>query len=241
MCDKEKADKYVDLLVEALTLFYIHDAGDLWTSRKADERAMVGCIDRHAWCCHKRPEYSSLLPHIDIEYDKMAKFGESGIVRKAFERSIDCLTFFKCKRYKSCGKIIRNKMCKEDHAVGRKYKSCVFREQYYFRPDMIIHKRNTPLDEGNGLVVEFKSKDKRKPGLEFDVARVKFCTCMKQSFRYFVGAVVLLNKDICEVRVFRDGKKVESFFVNSKGRVPLPKKMLCNNKRNKRQNHTNTN
>ena len=237
MRDTEKADKYVDLLVEALTLFYIHDAGDLWTSRKADERAMVGCIDRHAWCCHKRPEYSSLLPHIDIEYDKMSKFGESGIVRKAFERSIDCLNVFKCNEYETCGKIIYDKMCKtEGVKTNKKCKKCVFyKERYYFRPDMIIHERNTPIDDGNGLVVEFKSEDEQKVDLKFDTARVKFCTCRRQSFRYLVGAVVLLHKDICEVRVFRDAKRGESFFVNSEGRIQLPEK-LNDNKKDKSYN-----
>ena len=42
-------NKYIELLVDALSLFYKKDAEALFTGRLVHEQAMVGCIARYAW------------------------------------------------------------------------------------------------------------------------------------------------------------------------------------------------
>ena len=65
-------EQYVELLVDALSLFYQNDAEALFSDRLVHEQAMVGCIARYAWCLRRSdPRFSSLLPDVDVEYDKM--------------------------------------------------------------------------------------------------------------------------------------------------------------------------
>jgi hypothetical protein len=216
MSNEAKCHKYIELLVNALKEFYNEDAEALWTGRKVDERTMVGCISRYVWHGRKQSGYESLLPHIDIEYDKMQREAV-GVSKKAFERSIDCAP---CDEYETCGKVINEKMCCNEGVANEECVNCeLYKERYQFRPDLIVHKRNSQWDRGNGLIVEFKTKENGKADLRFDIARVKYCTCSERDFRYVVGAVVLLCKNRCEVQVFRNGKKVNTFSVNSSGKI----------------------
>ena len=81
-----------------------------------------------------------------------------------------------------------------------------------------MHKRNKDL---NGLIVEFKkvgSDNKWLEDVKFDMAKLRACTCAENSFKYEVGAFVLLKEKQAHIKVFID-RKVDSWFkVNGEGR-----------------------
>ena len=205
-------NKYIALLVNALSLFYKNDAKALFTGRHVHEQAMVGCISRYVWCLRKsRSCFSSLLPDVDVEYDKVR-----GGVLKAFAALIDHKE--SCSQYYSlCGGIICNSEQIDDTCNDEKCKSCELKnESKRFRPDLIVHKRNEDL---NGLVVEFKKGgDGKLEDVRFDMAKLRACTCMKNDFKYDVGAFVLLEETQAHIKVFLDRKVVSWFKVNGDGR-----------------------
>ena len=202
----EMSRMYIELLCEALRMFYKNDAEALFKNQAADERAMVGCIYRYAWCLMHAPRYENLLPDIDIEYDRMS----SPHAKKAFDLSKDH-NKIDCNQYDVCGKVIYEyKQCYDgNHELC---KTCVEHSRKWrdFRPDLIIHKRGSSIE--NGLVAEFKKKgDNREgansKGIDFDKAKVMFCTCQNAEFKYKVGAVVILHKDRCDMTIYQNGKE----------------------------------
>ena len=212
--------KYIKLLIDALQEFYVQDVKDLFKNKMADERAMVGCIYRYIWCLMHNPYYDDLEPDIDIEYDRMS----SPHSKKAFDISIDHKDSCIHNNYENCGKLICNqrhingKICKQGNINAHKKKK--WRD---FRPDLIIHKRGSSVGAGNGMVVEFKKENAESSDIDFDKAKVMYCTCPKADFRYLVGAVVLLCNDKCEVHVFKDGQFDFSCTVDAAGRIPKDK------------------
>ena len=198
--------EYIKLLTDALSLFYENDAKDLFSDKIVHEQAMVGCIARYVWCLRKsRSCFSSLLQDVDVEYDKVR-----GGDPKAFAALIDHKE--SCSQYYSlCGDII----CSDEHC-DEKCKSCDLKNKSKrFRPDLIVHKRNEDL---NGLVVEFKKGgDGKLEDVRFDMAKLRACTCMKNDFKYDVGAFVLLEETQAHIKVFIDRKVVSWFKVNNEG------------------------
>jgi hypothetical protein len=211
-------DKYIELLVEALELFYQNDAESLFAGRLVHEQAMVGCIARYAWCLRRSdPRFSSLLPDVDVEYDKVQESEP-----KAFDALIDHIE--SCPEYYSlCGGTICNDKQVDEACNDEKCKYCEWKNKpKRFRPDLIVHKRNEDL---NGLVVEFKKGgDGKLEDVEFDMAKLRACTCAQNGFhvknrvRYDVGAFVLLEETQAHIKVFLDRKVVSWFKVNEDGR-----------------------
>jgi hypothetical protein len=205
-------NKYIELLVEALELFYQNDAESLFAGRLVHEQAMVGCIARYAWCLRRSdPRFSSLLPDVDVEYDKVQESEP-----KAFDALIDHIK--SCPEYYSlCGGTICNDKQVDDACNDEKCKYCEWKNKpKRFRPDLIVHKRNEDL---NGLVVEFKKGgDGKLEDVRFDMAKLRACTCAQNSFKYEVGAFVSLEAKYAHIKVFID-RKVDSWFkVNNEGR-----------------------
>jgi len=206
--------EYIKLLTDALSLFYVNDAKDLFSDKIVHEQAMVGCIARYVWCLRKsRSCFSSLLQDVDVEYDKVR-----GGDPKAFAALIDHKE--SCSQYYSlCGGIICNGEQIDDTCNDEKCKSYDLKnEPKRFRPDLIVHKRN---NNRNGLVVEFKKCGKGERWLEdvkFDMAKLRACTCMKNDFKYDIGAFVLLEETQAHIKVFIDRKVVSWFKVNNEGR-----------------------
>ena len=216
-------EQYVELLVDALSLFYQNDAEALFSDRLVHEQAMVGCIARYAWCLRRSdPRFSSLLPDVDVEYDKMDM--------ASLKTLIDITRYHNCQNglYESCGGTIKKKILEKDGQCKKceKRTQCdvndcekeLTKDEYNFRPDLIIHKRN---ENENGLVVEFKKIDhdfdKKKNEINFDIAKIRACTCANQNFVYKVGAVVLLCKDCAHVKIFNNSVKKDAFWVDKDG------------------------
>lgn len=211
-------NKYIALLINALSLFYKNDAKVLFAGRHVHEQAMVGCISRYVWCLRKsRSCFSSLLPDVDVEYDKVQESEP-----KAFDALIDHIE--SCPEYYSlCGGTICNDKQVDDTCNDEKCKYCEWKNKSKrFRPDLIVHKRNEDL---NGLVVEFKKGgDGKLEDVRFDMAKLRACTCAQNGFhvenrvRYDVGAFVLLEETQAHIKVFLDRKVVSWFKVNEYGR-----------------------
>lgn len=200
-------DKYIELLAEALVLFYQNDAESLFVGRPAHEQVMSGCIARYISNLLKSPNYCELLPNVDSEYDKMLEHNQ-----KSFEG-------FVCKDkncYNFCGFVIDTKIRElNKRKIRRRNESA---RELIFRPDLIIHKRNKSL---NGLVVECKKQGfakKLNKNVLFDMAKLRTCTCKQRSLGYKVGAFVILGKECSHVKIFIDSIKKESFWVDKDGR-----------------------
>ena len=202
---------YKRLLEDALSMFYKEDAKELFDGNPVDERAMVGCIARYVWCGRQSDRYKELLPHVDVEYNKMGPSGKALI--KAFDRVFECEGNCPESRYKECGSLIQSRInakcpcspsCREVDCAKRKYK---------FRPDLIVHKRGTRgADDGNGMIVEFKKDGADDGDIAFDHAKIRFCTCGRSEFRYRIGAFVLLKCDSADVQIYVDGQKLGAGF-----------------------------
>ena len=206
---------YVDLLVKALRLFYKNDAEELFKGNPVDERAMVGCIARYVWWV-KQAKFKGLKAHVDVEYNKMHRPNIGSWV-KAFEQVADCMYAEegggKCLRYEKCGQMIQariNEKC--NYSFECRDVDCA-KHFYRFRPDLIVHERSVSgCEGGNGLIVEFKKEQKSernedKEAVAFDLAKVRYCTCLKREFRYKVGAFVMLRSTKADICVFIDGEK----------------------------------
>lgn len=197
---------YKELLEDALNRFYKDDAKELFDGNPVDERAMVGCIARYVWCGRQSDRYKALLPHVDVEYNKMGS-SEAALI-KAFGRVFECESKCPESRYKECGSLIQSRInakcpcspsCREVDCAKRKYK---------FRPDLIVHERGIwGADDGNGMIVEFKKDGADDGDIAFDHAKIRFCTCGHSEFRYRIGAFVLLKRDSADVQIFVDGQK----------------------------------
>lgn len=198
----EKSKKYIELLCEALQLFYKNDAKALFKDHAADERAMVGCIYRYAWCLMHDRRFSGLGPDIDVEYDRMNS-SEGDAVKKTIEFGICKERKPDCPKQRICVDFINEHCIKERCSKNNNQP-----EKYDFRPDIIIHRRHFNGSKDNGIDVEVKKDGAEKNRKDFDKAKVMFCTCQKADFKYKVGAVVILHKDKCDVTIYQNGKEV---------------------------------
>ena len=186
----EKSEKYIELLCEALQMFYKNDAEALFfDAMPIGERAMVGCVYRYLWALRYSPRYDKLEPDVDIEYDRMQKQAQNDT--SYLRKVLDC-SCTECLNYSSgCWNEIKKRIPKHNCTCGKRLKN--------FIPDLIIHKRN--VREGkNGLIVEFK---KEGEDLEWDKLKVQFCSCPKSNFKYTVGALVVVDKASCEIEVYQ--------------------------------------
>ena len=210
-------DKYIELLVEALEWFYQNDAESLFVGRLVHEQTMVNCIARYIWYLRKRKKSLGLVEDVDVEYDKIHLRDPKAFYGLA-DHKADCSK----KIYKLCGGIITDKINERDSKCKQCEKQDLCKRRgtkYRFRPDLILHTRNS--DE-NWLVVEFKKMDdnvgKRESEFNFDMAKLRACTCKQQGFKYEVGAFVILDKECSHVKIFIDSIKKESFGVDKDGR-----------------------
>ena len=192
----KKSEKYIELLCKALQMFYKNDAKALFKSHAADERAMVGCIYRYAWCLMHDQRFSDLGPDIDVEYDRMNS-SEGDAVKKTIEFGICKERKPGCPKQMICVDLIK-KLCSKNNNQPEKYE---------FRPDIIIHRRHFNGSKDNGIDIEVKKDGAEKKRKDLDKAKVMFCTCPKADFNYKVGAVVILHKDKCDVTIYQNGKE----------------------------------
>ena len=199
---------YKELLKDALNRFYKEDAKELFDANPVDERAMVGCIARYVWCGRQSDRYKTLLPHVDVEYNKKHTPNDGALV-KAFELVSGCKGACRKSRYKYCGNLIQSRI--NDRC--RYSSSCCAvdcsKHLYRFRPDLIVHTRGPDGDMGygNGMIVEFKKDGANDGDIAFDCAKIRYCTCRRAEFRYQIGAFVLLKRDSAAVQIFVDGQK----------------------------------
>ena len=181
----EKSKKYIELLCEALQLFYKNDAKALFfDAMPIGERAMVGCVYRYLWALRYSPHYDKLEPDVDIEYDRMQS--DTTYLSKA----LFC-DDTRCNNSDSCWQAIKRRIPVQNCSCGEPIKK--------FIPDLIIHKRNAWEGKQNGLITEFKKKGSDS---EWDKLKVQFCSCPKSNFKYMVGALVVLDKASCIIEVY---------------------------------------
>ena len=195
--DKKVIQKYVALLCNAIQLFYMNDAEALFESKQRktcerikekknlNERTMVGCIYRYVWCLRHDRRYAELEQDVDIEYDRktsdIGEFIEKGLIK--CDEKDHCFCFDKCWQtiFQTWKGNSPDRSASDENRKGF---------HVGFRPDLIVHKRNSKLGQGNGLVAEFKKeRGSHDKDLLFDIAKVRFCTCEKQEFRYLIGGL----------------------------------------------------
>lgn len=186
---------YVKSLLAGLVAFTANDADDLFDDQKdVDERAMVGCIYRYMYLIMSIKLCDAGLPDIDIEYDRM-KGPNAKLCQKAVMSCTD----------RSCD-LEKRKVC-EEFVSGQSDSSgkckCCGRN---VRPDMIIHKRNSCLGQGNGLVAEFKREKAQERSV--DSAKMQYFTCKNGVLKYLIGAVVTLSKTKQNVVLYRNSEIV---------------------------------
>ena len=70
---------------------------------------------------------------------------------------------------------------------------------YSIRPDIIIHKRNSPLGLDNYLVAEFKKVPVDESDDSFDRAKIRWNTCRNSLLQYENGLVVHLSKNSAQI------------------------------------------
>ena len=177
----------IKLLIFGIKKFYGQDAEALFghgdCPMHIDERAMVGCIYRYAWCCIKQ---KGLDYDIDIEYDRMYGRNE-GLVKKSIDLATECGTD-SCRR--ECLLLIKNMIEKKWKRKNRLYS---------IRPDLIIHKRNSSVGQDNYLVVEFKKVPVDKSDDKFDRAKIRWNCCRSSLLRYKVGLIVRLGEKEAQI------------------------------------------
>lgn len=180
------------LLETALLIFYKCDAQALFGHNKdIDERAMVGCIYRYMWCAIQcMPMHEEI--DIDIEYDRMSCGNAEGVKKQISVCGSKCAG---CCHKGNCYDLIDKAI--NDHKTNK--------DSYEFRPDIIVHKRNT---NQNYMVIEFKKRGLRISRDAFDVAKVMLCTCKKQAFMYQIGAFVKLEERSCDVQFYNFGEEL---------------------------------
>jgi len=190
----------MQLLLGALMIFTRDDASALFDNQKdVDERVMVGCVYRYMYCACMMGFCKSTQPDIDIEYDRMqidhGKFGP-----KAFSF---------CYRPKTT--CMRGQEDKCNSFVGRE-KWCLACRQCdrRVRPDLIIHKRNSDLGVGNGMIVEFKRNNVDDHD---DNVKIAYATCEHGSLKYVIGAVVKLSDNTQVVGFYKDSVRRIAFTV----------------------------
>lgn len=171
-------NKYIQILIYGIEEFYQYDARELFCGKPIDERTMVGCIYRYMW--HKIKS-ENIDCDIDIEYDRMR--GRNGeFVKKSIDLANQCGTD-SCRQ--CCLLLIKNQTGKR-----KKRKDGLFT----IRPDIILHKRNSPSGTDNYMVVEFKKYPVCNEDAEYDRAKIRWNTCMESLLKYEYGIFVELSQ-----------------------------------------------
>lgn len=216
---------YIDLLVGALMRFYQEDAEEMFRDYPLDERTMVGCIARYAWCDRHRGKFSGLKQDVDVEYNKNHKTEEE-IQDKIFAEERSCCNKKACRQYPSCWPVIEQRIKERQKCQvectgvdGKEYKC-------KFRPDMIVHERGSSGRTGNGMIVEFKKVVSEKElgeaeegKIAFDFAKIRFCTCAHRDYQYKIGAFVLLRQKMADVITFTEKGTFDMFSVMYDGKI----------------------
>lgn len=168
------------LLINAIRQFYKKDARELFLDKPIDERAISGCISKYLWSAISLLDQSL---SVDIEYDKMHL--EEDIVRKCiYICSFECR---ECVYYSRCAKLFKKKTETQDNF------------KYYFRPDIIIHRRNQNERGDNIIIIEIKKWNSKHSLCEFDKAKILWCTCSRGALSYKTGAFVMLYEDLATI------------------------------------------
>ena len=191
--------KYLEILSEAIKRFYLNDAKSLFGENKQiDERAMVGCIYRYMWYMLEQQAIKDVkVCDIDVEYDRME--GTHGKEIRKHISIMDCCSL--CKYKESCIEVIKKHM-KEN------------KNNYDFRPDIILHTRGINSQDGNFLDIEIKKENSGIERKKFDEAKVRYCTCTKAPLRYKIGVIVLLSEKGASMKIYAHNG--EDFNVESK-------------------------
>lgn len=191
---KESASDIM-LLIGALMLFTRNDAEVLFNEGKdVNERSMAGCVYRYMYCACLMNVFDSTQPDIDIEYDRMRVEGK-GLIPKYFALCVTPKDGCKGQQEKLCKDFIENQ--------GKACDKCQQFEKR-IRPDLIIHKRDSELGSGNGMIVEFK----RYKVDGCDDVKIAYSTCLRGTLKYKVGAKVTLSSASQKVELYKDSGKI---------------------------------
>ena len=178
---------YVELLKEAVEMFYARDAERLLRKvkgRSACERCIVNCIARYLWCLIRR---RGLAVDVDVEYNLDCK-----------SEDIKRLHVSAC-RLEAC------KGCwMHEYLVGRVQREEENDDSLVY-PDLIVHVRGT---NKNYLAVEFKkeraafdSSGAYTYAAKWDFAKLKYFSCRKRKKgvrRYDEAMFVVLKSNVAD-------------------------------------------
>lgn len=201
--------KYIELLMQALQEFYCKDAKDLFKDGMVDERAMVGCIYRYMWRSLQSMKWDGIEHDIDIEYDRITE-DDLGDHRK---RIVNCNDSC-CDKFNDCMKRLETEMSSPKCVTN-----LANSEERLYRPDILIHNRNSCGIANNGLVIEFKKEGCGNRRALVDMAKIYYLTCCKsKSEQYRYGAMVMLRSKIAHVGIFENkSRSVLGYEVSSIG------------------------
>lgn len=174
---------YVELLKEAVEMFYARDAERLLRKvkgRSACERCIVNCIARYLWCLIRR---RGLAVDVDVEYNLDCKSEDIKRLHVSVCRSEDC---------KGCWM--------HEYLVGRVQREEENDDSLVY-PDLIVHVRGA---NKNYLAVEFKKKRAAYDSTggytnaaQWDFAKLQYFSCRKRrkGVRRYSEAVFVILKD----------------------------------------------
>lgn len=161
---------YIDLLKEAVEMFYAQDAEKLLRKldgRSACERCIVNCIARYLWFLIQQ---RGLATDVDVEYNLDCKSEDPKRIR------LEACRF--CSRVECLMHAFVN------GRIGCRESRKVMRGNPLIYPDLIVHIRDT---NSNYLAVEFKKEDevrKRtgdyKNAAKWDMAKLQYLSCMER-------------------------------------------------------------
>lgn len=178
---------YVELLKEAVEMFYARDAERLLRKvkgRSACERCIVNCIARYLWCLIRR---RGLAVDVDVEYNLDCKSEDLKMLHASACSGGAC---------KGCWmhEYLKGRVLREEENDN----SLVY-------PDLIVHIRGT---NKNYLAVEFKKEWAARDGsgaytaaAKWDFAKLQYLACKKRKdgVRPYGKAVfVILKSDVAE-------------------------------------------
>ena len=194
--DDKELDGFLQVLLYGLVKFYAHDATELFEGYAVDERAMVGCIYRYMYCAMEKGLCVENYPDIDSEYNRMMLEYERWV-----EKSMRPCEQPDCPHAKECYWLVEKERKRLSKCKDKCEDACVF------RPDIILHRRNT---QQNGLIVEVKKSSERdKRRLLVDHAKVRYCSCAEGVFHYRIGATVLLSETKATINLYRGNGDVK--------------------------------
>ena len=94
---------------------------------------------------------------------------------------------------------------------GHKNCSCKKNQKHKeIHPDFLMHKRDS--ETSNKMITVFNVGKSKREALEYDINKLKYCTCPRSKYKYSLGCFVNINKTGYALTIFLDGKKGKEKF-----------------------------